>query len=327
MVTTKQQWDDAHASHGSSHRGYSRLYTDENPATTIKGLGFKDRQMALRTIDLTSQRGVRYKQYWTIRAMRERAIGHPHFTEDMKEAVTVMDEWLEAYKEPGEQERREQQKEWEAFHKLCSSSANGHSYGENPSKEELRRARNDLVEGQKLLVDLIQGRGKYTEDKPAFHFTLTSFVAIFGGPGLHGYGKHTIDSGGTTSQICISSVKGIVELIGESKTAKLALIDPIQMHLLYDRQSELAGISMQSPMPTLTSLWSNSNSATSNNEQHLTKQKKRRRPDSPESDHVTDEGTNWTCTVCTFIHDRSNRCFLSCAMCGSERLSNDTGTI
>ena len=47
----------------------SFLYTDENPATTIKGTGFKDKKTAERTILLTSQKGVRYKQYWTIRAM------------------------------------------------------------------------------------------------------------------------------------------------------------------------------------------------------------------------------------------------------------------
>ena len=37
----------------------SRLFTDDTPATTVKGLGFKDAKTARKTIELTSQPGVR----------------------------------------------------------------------------------------------------------------------------------------------------------------------------------------------------------------------------------------------------------------------------
>lgn len=56
--------------------------------------------------------------------MRERAAHHPHLTDGMRDAMAVFDEWLYTYKEPSEEERRDQRKEWEAFHKLCQSDAN-----------------------------------------------------------------------------------------------------------------------------------------------------------------------------------------------------------
>lgn len=132
-----KRWDEAHTSSGGV---YTRLYTDENPATTIKGLGFRNAQVARRTIQLTSQSGARYKQYWSIRAMRERAASHPRISRDRKEAIVVFDEWLTNYKEPSERERREQKAEWEMYHSLCVSDGNRHSYGDEPTKEELRRA-------------------------------------------------------------------------------------------------------------------------------------------------------------------------------------------
>src|SRR6056300_1057498 len=114
----EDQWNKAHATTQNDNIP-SRLYTDENPATTIKGTGFKNKRIALRTIDLTSQPGARYKQYWTIRAMRERAAHHPHPTQGMRDAIEVFDEWLSNYREPTAEEKREQEKEWETFHQLC----------------------------------------------------------------------------------------------------------------------------------------------------------------------------------------------------------------
>ena len=93
----------------------------------------------------------------------------------------MFDEWLSNYTEPTEEERKGQREEWEAFKILCSSDGNQHSYGNNPSKEELDRARRDVSEGQRLLFQLLSGCGK------GMHIPLTCFVALFGGPGLHGY--------------------------------------------------------------------------------------------------------------------------------------------
>ena len=127
-MAAKRQWDQAHAS--TNNASYSRLYTDENPATTIKGLGFKNAIMAQRTIRLTSQPGARYKQYWTIRAMRERANGHPSITDDMRAAIRVFDHWLDNYTEPSDREKRKQREEWALHHNLCHSESNRHSCNE-----------------------------------------------------------------------------------------------------------------------------------------------------------------------------------------------------
>lgn len=181
MTSSKEQWNKAHASNNSVP---SSLYTDENPATTIKGTGFKNERIAKRTIELTSKPGVRYKQYWTIRAMRERAAHHPNKTVGIRDAISVFDEWLENYNEPTDEEKRHYRQEWEEFRRLCQSDANKHSYGKDPTKEELKRARDDLLDGQKLLIQLLsKQRQSSARNTP---FPLTSFVALFGGPGMLG---------------------------------------------------------------------------------------------------------------------------------------------
>jgi hypothetical protein len=96
MSSAAETWDRAHSrttaavSTAGSRSFPSRLYTDEHPATTIKGTGFKNKHIAERTIELTSQVGARYKQYWTIRAMRERAAYHPNQTDGMRDAILVI---------------------------------------------------------------------------------------------------------------------------------------------------------------------------------------------------------------------------------------------
>ena len=100
--------------------------------------------------------------------MRERAAHHPHLTDGMRDAMAVFDEWLYTYKEPSEEERRDQRKEWEAFHKLCQSDANQHSYGKDPSKEELNRARKDMSEGQSLLFEILLRCRSERESAPIF---------------------------------------------------------------------------------------------------------------------------------------------------------------
>ena len=156
--------------------------------------------------------------------------------------------------------------------KLCASDANKHSYGDNPTKDELQRAQHDLSNGQKLLIEMIQSRNKHRHDKAQeLLFPLTSFVALFGGPGLHGYGKHTINIDDSTSVIEITSLEGIRELVGQSKT-KLALVDPMQMHIQYDRQKECCTFIAieQTSMPTLTSLWSRNSSISTTKKIHTT---------------------------------------------------------
>ena len=69
------------------------LYTDDNPATTLHGTGFKDAAAAEHTLDLVSKRSLTY-QFQTINTMCQRAKGHPHPTEDMKQAIEIFQRWL-----------------------------------------------------------------------------------------------------------------------------------------------------------------------------------------------------------------------------------------
>lgn len=235
MSSSKEQWNKAHASNITIP---SSLYTDENPATTIKGTGFKNKRIAMRTIELTSQPGVRYKQYWTIRAMRERADHHPNKSVGIRDAILVFDEWLENYREPSAQEKQLHRQEWEEFRRLCLSDANKHSYGKDPTKEELKRARDDLLNGQKLLMQLSSNyRQSSSKHIP---FPLTSFVALFGGPGMHGYGSHEIDKTQGISNVHIDGDEGIEELIGAAKASKLMLGKVDKVELTYNRSDELA---------------------------------------------------------------------------------------
>jgi|EP00802_Teleaulax_amphioxeia_P017549 hypothetical protein len=182
------------------------LFTDNDPATTIKGCGFRNAAVAARTIELAQQPGCRYKTYWTIRAMRERAARHPHQSESMRTAIAVFDSWLEqragsATELPAEEAAAERaQREV-----LATSFANAHARRNCSSDQEFARvAREDRTDSLAVLrraavaaaaclspsspsgalIGLPGAKGK-------FAFRATSFVALFGGPGEHGYGSHT----------------------------------------------------------------------------------------------------------------------------------------
>ena len=92
----EETWAKHHQPVSGSGSVPCRLYTDEDPATTIKGLGFKDAATARTTIRLSGQPGSLYKQFWTIKAMAERARHHPHQTTGIKAALKIFDEWLAA---------------------------------------------------------------------------------------------------------------------------------------------------------------------------------------------------------------------------------------
>ena len=128
--------------------------------------------------------------------MRERAVFHPHQTPGMRDAVEVFDEWLkeEEQKPPlSPQERTERELEWNEYRKLCKSAANSHSYGSSPTKQDLKRARDDLKCGKAcLLTALGRARDRRKEISAETKFPLAAFTALFGGPGLHGYGRHKI---------------------------------------------------------------------------------------------------------------------------------------
>ena len=71
-----------------------------------------------------------------------------------------------------------------------------------------------LDHGQKLLIRCCLESQRQTSST-SIPFPLTSFVALFGGPGMHGYGSHEVDNEkGLLSQVNIEGDEGIQELIG-----------------------------------------------------------------------------------------------------------------
>ena len=79
----------------------SHLYTDDNPATTLHGTGFKDAATAKNTLALISARSLTY-QFQTVNTMYHRAKHHPSMKKgdtagnaDMRAAIAVFEEWLE----------------------------------------------------------------------------------------------------------------------------------------------------------------------------------------------------------------------------------------
>jgi len=306
---THRRWEEAHKS--NSNGTPSHLFTDENPATTIKGTGYKNKFIAQRTIKLTSQPGVRYKQYWTIRAMRERAAHCANQTKDMREAIAVFDEWLINYKEPTKEEKKLHKKEWETFNSLCQSDANRHSYGKDATKDELSRARKDVSDGRRLFFELL------STCKP-ISFPLTRFVAIFGCHALHGYGKHTIHTDTCTSHVEISGIDGVEELLGNTKTKKLTLVSTCRIEIQYDRKKEVASVTIkQRTGTTLEDLWRKGSSTTSNNN----KRKREESEDTTINDsNVNTKEPSWVCNSCTYIHSgHAKMQYLVCEVCNSKR--------
>jgi len=348
-----RQWDVAHAHSSATFNSAgthlpSRLFTDENPATTMKGTGFKNAVVAQRTIELTSQPFAKYKQYWTIRAMRERAANHPHPTDGFQEAMKIFDEWLSKYEEVEADERRKQFDDWEEYKKLCNSNnANSHCHGNNPTKEQLQRARDDLSSGQQVLFNLIKKIRPGRKESPKAEFPITSFVAIFGGAGLHGYGSHDIKIEGmkSVSHVEIYGRAGLEELLVASKSSKLDLSGSPKIRVEFDRQKENAIITMdQTKRPnSLLKLWKESplksnttdsalkrstkdmivsvkEQRTSECELHSANNEKRRKLDSSETFQNDHCDKSWSCSVCTFIHLGDNKIhYCVCEICGCVR--------
>ncbi|KAL3941580.1 MAG: hypothetical protein SGBAC_004082 [Bacillariaceae sp.] len=299
----REQWEQQHP---KGKDGVPiHLFTDENPATTIKGTGFRDKRIAERTIRLTSQPGVRYKQYWTIKAMRERAIHHPHQTDGMRDAVRVFDKWLkEQENKPSlsEEESKLRKEEWKHFQELCKSAANQHSYGNEPTQSQLKRARDDLKNGQDCLI-----RGLALSQKTAASSTslpLVAFTALFGAPGCHGYGKHTI--AGDQSLVDIEGKDGLQELVS-NKSALSSYGDELErISLTYNRTKGIVEMNLEydKKRTTLSSLWNRV-------PQGATRVCKTAPPPSTQA---------WSCTVCTFEHKGGDKqLYLACEICGAPR--------
>ena len=72
------------------------LYSDYNKETTIKGLGFKDKEKALYTLNKIKNKSLKY-QVNLVSTMIGRAKGHPHKNKDMDEAIKIFQKWLDDY--------------------------------------------------------------------------------------------------------------------------------------------------------------------------------------------------------------------------------------
>ena len=73
------------------------LFSDYNPKTTTQGLGFKNKEKALYTINTIKNRSIKY-QVNVIATMLGRAKNHPNKTRDMNDAIKLFSEWMKQYK-------------------------------------------------------------------------------------------------------------------------------------------------------------------------------------------------------------------------------------
>ena len=73
------------------------LYSDYNPKTTIKGLGFKDKEKAVYTLKRIKNEPIKY-QVSVVNTMIGRAKNHPNKTKGMEDAIKIFSKWLKDYK-------------------------------------------------------------------------------------------------------------------------------------------------------------------------------------------------------------------------------------
>ena len=73
------------------------LYSDYKPETTLKGLGFKNKEKAIYTLDAIKGRDTKY-QVNVVSTMLGRAKKHPNRTANMEDAIIVFEKWLLDYK-------------------------------------------------------------------------------------------------------------------------------------------------------------------------------------------------------------------------------------
>ena len=73
------------------------LYSDYNPKTTTNGLGFKNKEKALFTINAIKNRPIKY-QVNVVSTMLGRAKNHPNKTTSMNDAIKVFAKWMKDQK-------------------------------------------------------------------------------------------------------------------------------------------------------------------------------------------------------------------------------------
>ena len=73
------------------------LYADYKPETTIHGLGFKNKEKALETIEKIKNKSYKY-QMSVVTTMIGRARFHPYKTKEMEDAIKVFEDWIKKNK-------------------------------------------------------------------------------------------------------------------------------------------------------------------------------------------------------------------------------------
>ena len=74
------------------------LFSDYNKETTVKNLGFKDKEKALYTLNAIKEKPMKY-QVSLVATMLGRAKSHPNKTSAMDDAIVIFQKWLDEYKE------------------------------------------------------------------------------------------------------------------------------------------------------------------------------------------------------------------------------------
>jgi hypothetical protein len=77
--------------------GNKDLYSINNPKYTLKNTGFKNEDIAKKTINIIKNRSILY-QKTLINNLLYRAKNHPNKTEDMKKAINIFSIWLKKNK-------------------------------------------------------------------------------------------------------------------------------------------------------------------------------------------------------------------------------------
>ena len=73
------------------------LYSDYDPKNTITGLGFKNKEKALYTINKIKNQPIKYQKS-VVSTMIGRAKNHPHKNKDMEQAIKIFEDWLKKNK-------------------------------------------------------------------------------------------------------------------------------------------------------------------------------------------------------------------------------------
>ena len=164
----------------------------------------------------------------------------------MQEAMVVFKEWLDKRKDGCnklEEGREEILKEKAQRLKLVNSFANAHSRSNCSNDKEFNDyAKSDKADAVKTLRKAAQ-----TNNRKWFMFSITSFVAMFGGPGDHGYGRHVCTSAKEKELssffcLCDPCYVGVHRIICDdlTKLARRIRLPFKTFHLIYHGESQSA---------------------------------------------------------------------------------------